>query len=60
MVDRLGGTAAAGTEEALRVVYAQAFAEPLNKEAEEPRTRTFRSQVRKATLLGCAGTHRGR
>ncbi|GHC62510.1 GNAT family N-acetyltransferase [Streptomyces cinnamoneus] len=52
-VERMNGSAAAGAEEAFRLVYAEAFAEPpYNETADDVAAtfRRFRSQTRKGTF----------
>ncbi|MCJ1679353.1 GNAT family N-acetyltransferase [Streptomyces sp. APSN-46.1] len=58
-VEQLDGPAAARAEEAFRLVYAEAFAEPPYNETETDVAATFRrfrSQTRKATFRGALAT----
>ncbi|MCP3817963.1 GNAT family N-acetyltransferase [Streptomyces sp. A3M-1-3] len=58
-VEQLNGPAAAKAEEAFRLVYAEAFAEPPYDETEAAVAATFRrfrSQTRKATFRGALAT----
>ncbi|MFF5704380.1 GNAT family N-acetyltransferase [Streptomyces sp. NPDC012794] len=60
-IERLDGPAAAEAEEAFRVVYAEAFAQPPYSETEADVSsafRRFRSQTRKSAFIGALATTR--